>query len=452
MIFVERARFAGLAARLQRDRRAAIALITAFATPVLLMSVAMGIEIGHWSDVKLQLQRTADLAALAGAKSYAAGASAEAAANVAANVAEFNAGIGGATRSWTAASETLSDSQIIVQITKGVNNPADPAVRVTVTRAVPMMFSRIAFGGSSVTMNATSLAEVGTTVNTVQPCILTLNGGTTGAVAVPGTTLNGNVQVELNGCSVVSDGNTNLNGHVTLDASAIYAAGGITTNGSVSGTAAVSANQYPNSPPVSDPYASDAALQNAIAQASCSPAIQPMASNGTINLYPNTCYGSISVTGRDAVVFNGTGLYTVNGSFSVAGTSGATISGSGITLTTTGAISVTGNFSTGGVTLTAATVATTANGAIPGVLFATSGTAGITFSGNAAIPFSGLVYGPNSAISLSGNATDGSNGCSEVISRTLTISGNMNLAANCSNYGLLNYGSLPNTTTIGLVQ
>ena len=452
MVFVERARFMGLSARLRRDRRAAIALIAALATPVLLMSVAMGIEIGHWSDVKLQLQRTADLAALAGAKSYAAGASAEAAANVAANVAEFNGGIGGATRSWTAASETLSDSQIIIQITNGVNNPADPAVRVTVTRVVPMMFSRIAFGGSSVTMNATSLAEVGTTVNTVQPCILTLNGGTTGAVAVPGTTLNGNVQVDLNGCSIVSDGNTSLNGNVTVDASAIYAAGSITTNGSVSGTAAVSANQYPNSPPVSDPYASDAALQSAIAQASCSPAIQPVSSNGTINLYPNTCYGSISVTGHNAVVFNGTGLYTVNGSFSVAGTSGTTISGSGITLATTGAISVTGNFSTGGVTLAAATVATTANGAIPGVLFATSGTAGITFSGNAAIPFSGLVYGPNSAISLSGNATDGSNGCSEVISRTLTISGNMNLAANCSNYGLLNYGSVPNTTTIGLVQ
>ncbi len=452
MAFVGWVQSTRLTARLRRDRRAAIALITALATPVLLMSVAMGIEIGHWSDVKLQLQRTADLAALAGAKSYAAGASAEAAANVAANVAEFNAGIGGAARSWTAASETLSDSQITVQITKGVNNPADPAVRVTVTRAVPMMFSRIAFSGGSVTMNATSLAEVGTTVNTVQPCILTLNGGTTGAVAMPGTTLNGNVQVDLSGCSIVSDGNTSLNGNVTLDASAIYAAGGITTNGSVSGTAAVSANQYPNSPPVSDPYASDAALQNAIAQASCSPAIQPAASNGAVNLYPNTCYGSISVTGRNTVVFNGTGLYTVNGSFSVAGTSGTPIFGNGITLVPTGAISVPGNFSTGAVALTAATVATVANGAIPGVLFATVGTAGVTISGNAAIPFSGLIYAPNSAISLSGNATDGSDGCSEVISQTLTISGNMNLAANCSGYGLLNYGSVPNTTTIGLVQ
>jgi Flp pilus assembly protein TadG len=448
-------RSAPLTTRLRHDRRAAIALITALATPVLLMSVAMGIEIGHWSDVKLQLQRTADLAALAGAQSYSDGASAQTAANAAANVAEFNAGVGGGARIWTASSQTLSDNQVTVQITNGVNNPTDPAVRVTVTRSVPRMFSFIAVSGGAgaVTMEATSLAEIGKTVNSVQPCILTLNGGTNGAVATPGTTLSGNVNVDLNGCSMVSDGNTSMGGNMTLNASGIYSAGSITMHGSVSGTGTVPANQYQNSPPIPDPYARDAAVQGAIAQADCGPTTQPVVSKGMMNLYPNVCYGSIKVNGQTMVAFNGTGLYTVNGSFTVNGTSnGTTLSANGITLATTGAISVSGDFSTGAVTLTAATAGTAAHGAIPGVLFATNTTDAITVSGNSGIPFSGLIYAPNSAISLSGNATSGSSGCSEVIADTLTISGNMDLAANCSNYDLLKYGSLPNTTTIGLVE
>ena len=75
---------AGDGAALAWDRRAGVALITALSMPVLMMSVAMGVEVSHWSAQQLDLQRTADLAALAGASAYARGGTAAQAAAAAA--------------------------------------------------------------------------------------------------------------------------------------------------------------------------------------------------------------------------------------------------------------------------------------------------------------------------------------------------------------------------------
>lgn len=443
--------------RLRRDRRAAIALIAALAAPAVLLSVALGIEVAHWSVVQVDTQRIADTAALAGAEAYGGGATAEQAAIAAANVAEVNGAAGTSTRSWSAGSQTLSDNEITVQLTTGVINTGDPAVRATVTQPVPLLFSTIWSGSGGVALHATALAEVGSTVNGPQPCVLTLNGDANGVQTLPGITASGNTNASMTGCSLVSDGNISMSGNLTLDAGALYSSGTISVSGNVSGTATNTATWHQSSPQVSDPYAGDATLQNAIAAANCGPTQSPAYSQSTdtYTLSPNTCYGPISISGNSSIVFNGTGLYTVNGSITInANTtlSGATISGSGITVASTGPISIEGNFNTGGVMLAAPTAGTASNGAIPGVLFATSSTGANIVSGNAAIPFTGLIYAPNGTLSLSGNATDGSTGCSEIITQSLTISGNLNLAANCSNYSLANFGSLPNTTSIGLVQ
>jgi len=58
------------------------------------MVAGMGIEITHWTVVKLELQRTADVASLAGAMEYALASNAQDAANEAANVAELNGATG----------------------------------------------------------------------------------------------------------------------------------------------------------------------------------------------------------------------------------------------------------------------------------------------------------------------------------------------------------------------
>ncbi len=362
---------------------------------------------------------------------------------------------GTSNRSWDSGSQTLSDNQIAVQVTKGVNNPDDPAVRATVTQPVPLLFSHLWATASSVTLKATALAEVGTTVNGAQPCIATVRGDTTGVQPPSNVTFTGNTYVSLTGCSLVSDGNISMSGNVTFDTAAVYASGSIGMSGNVSGTGTNQANWHPSSQPLSDPYAGDTVLQNAIAQANCSPTQSPAYSKGTYTLYPNVCYGPISIGGNSNVVFSGTGLYTVNGAVSIQGNTGVggtTVSGSGITLVSTGPLSISGNFNSGSVMLAAPKAGTASDGAIPGVLFATASTGTNTVGGNADIPFTGLIYAPNGSLKISGNATGGSTGCSEIITSALTMSGNLSLAANCSNYSLRTFGSLPNTSSIGLVQ
>ena len=443
--------------RLGRDRRAAIALIAALAAPALLLSVAMGIEVAHWSVLQTETQRIADMAALAGAESYGGGATAEQAAVAAANVAEINGATGTSDREWTAGSQSLSDNEVTVQLTKGVNNPDDPAVRATVSVPVPLLFLHLWTGAQAITIHATALAEVGSIANNVQPCVLTLKGDAQGVQVPSGITVTGNTDASMTGCSLVSDGNISMSGNLTLDVSGLYSGGTISMSGNVSGTGTNTANWHQASPQVSDPYASNTTLQSAIAQASCTSPQSPAysSSNMTYTLYPNVCYGPISISGNAAVVFSGTGLYTVNGPITISGNTtvgGTTISGSGITVVSTGPISISGNFNSGAVTLTAPKAGTASDGAIAGVLFATDSTATNTVSGNAAIPFTGLFYAPNGGLKISGNATSGSTGCSEVITSSLTITGNMDLASNCSNYGLTTFGSIPNTTSIGLVQ
>ncbi|MDR3531360.1 MAG: hypothetical protein P4L90_12510, partial [Rhodopila sp.] len=86
-----------------------------------------------------------------------------------------------------------------------------------------------------------------------------------------------------------------------------------------------------------------------------------------------------------------------------------------------------------------------------GIVYASTSKSGSTFSGNGTSAFSGLIYYPNGQLSFSGNAVDGSTGCAEVVASTVTLSGNANLAANCSQYGLPTYGSLT-TNSVALVQ
>ena len=187
-------------ARVGRDRRAAVSLIAAITAPVLLMAVAMGVEVAHWSTRKLDLQRAADTAALAGVAAIAREGSNFQAASAAANVAELS-GIAGGTRSWSAGALVLSDNQATVKITNGVRNSYDPAVLVTVQATTPLLFSRIITAATSISLQATAMAELGP-----QPCVLTLGGAGNGISA------SGNVVMNLPGCAMYSDSSQSMQG------------------------------------------------------------------------------------------------------------------------------------------------------------------------------------------------------------------------------------------------
>ena len=95
----------GAMARLRRwrlavDRRGSVALWMGLTTPTLIMAMAAGIEVSDWAAVKVELQRTADAAALAGAAAYNQTATTHSAATAAAYVAQINGAAGTTTPTW----------------------------------------------------------------------------------------------------------------------------------------------------------------------------------------------------------------------------------------------------------------------------------------------------------------------------------------------------------------
>lgn len=427
---------------LSLDRRGAIALIAGIAAPVLLMAVALGVEVGHWAVARSDMQRMADMAAFAGVQGMASNDTLLQAANAAANVAELNGAAGAAIRVWNAATLVLSDNQATVSLVNGLHNSADPAVKVVINEAVPLLFAGLMSSATSIQLGAVAIAELGP-----QPCILSL--GTKGS---SGISASGNPTLDLNGCSAYSDNSVTMKGTVTIDASALYAAGSISIGSNVTGTAVNPAVQTSGAPVLTDPYAADAMVQDALTAANCAPQVNPAVTGTTVTLQPDTCYGTIKVAAGYTLDFAAPGLYLVNGSLSVAGNTGTSVSGAGITIASTGPISVTGNFNSADVSLTAATVSSAQNGAIPGVLFASSTNQTSSFGGGTAVPFTGLIYTPNAPLSFAGTPVSGSLGCAKIIAQSVSMVGNSSLASTCSSFQLTSFGGTLNKQLIQLVE
>ena len=415
-----------------RDRRGSVALMTAVMLPVLVMSLALGIEITYWSVAKLELQRIADVAAWAGAAQYVRTASASGATGAAADVAEIN-GIQNATvRTWTAATQTTTDNMATAQIVTGPRNAADTAVKVTVQRSIAKTFSRI-FPSlqSAVTISATAVAEI--TPTGAQPCVLALKGDATGITTAIDITVGGNASLTTTGCSLRSDGGISTNGGATITASGIYAGGSISGSGLCCGL-------YPNSGQSPDPYASNAAVQNALALLSAGQGTAvSLSPHATQTINPGT-YSGWDIKGTLNL---NPGIYYVNGDITTG--SQGLIAGSGVTIVSSGILNSSGGSS---MNLSAATTGSIGS-AIPGVLFADKSAGTMAFVGNSTFAVTGLLYLPNADLKFAGTSNSGSNGFTEVIAGTVTLVGTSNVSANCSNFGLQSFSPL---TIVGLVQ
>jgi hypothetical protein len=102
--------------------------------------------------------------------------------------------------------------------------------------------------------------------------------------------------------------------------------------------------------------------------------------------------------------------------------------------------------------LTAATIASSSYNAIPGVVFAGTSQDTLTLAGNSNSRFTGVLYFPRADLRFSGTSGLGSSGCLQIIASRIRLSGTTDLATDCSDYGTLEYGSLPALKTIALVQ
>ena len=428
--------------KLLDHRQGSVALMTGIMAPVLVMTLAMGVEVTSWSVTNLDLQRIADVSAWAGAAQYASTQNAQSATQTAADVAEINGAAGTSTRSWSAANSTTTDNLITAQLVAGVRNAGDNAIKVVVKRTIAKSFSRIfPSAASSVTVSATATAEIIPLLAGPQPCLFALKGDGNGVITGSDITLNGSADIKASNCSVRSDAGITLNGSSKLEVGGTYAGGAIAINGSAS----ITGGTYANSAQIADPYAGYAPLQSAFSALS-SGGISGTVNGSTITTLNPGTYSSFDIKDSAIVTLN-PATYTVNGPVTFEGS--ARVTGNGVTIISSGALSNNGSAS---VSLTAPLV--NAAKGVPGVLFASQSSAASSFSGSSSLPFGGLIYYPNGNLSFNGSSSAGSTACTEVIAGVITISGSSNLSANncVASYGTLPFGSLPSTMSIVLVR
>jgi hypothetical protein len=136
--------------------------------------------------------------------------------------------------------------------------------------------------------------------------------------------------------------------------------------------------------------------------------------------------GTFSLAGTATL---GAGTYTIAGNFTLGGSGGGgTVTGSGVTIVTSGTFSVAAGYTN--VTLTAPT-----SGTLKDLVVASNGGGGASFSeGASGNSLSGAFYFPNSAITLSGagNVGNGAGQCLELIGSAIALSGGSALASTCS--------------------
>ena len=420
------------------DRRGSVALMAGIMAPVMVMTMALGVEVTDWSVKNLELQRVADAAAWAGAQQYVLTSNAQTATGTASDVAEMNGATGQATRVWNAATSTTTDNLIVAQVVTGITKTTDKAVQVTITKNIAKSLSLIFSSTPTVTITAVAIAEVGGAGP--QPCLLALSPSGAG---VDDVTLTGSATVVATGCSVRSNSSISLTGVTSITAGGTYAAGSITlgTNGVVTG------GSYPNSGTITDKYATYGPLTTAFGLLATNPVdhIDPNPSYQTITITPGT-YPSLTL-GGSATVTMSAGTYYVQGPVVLNGN--VTVTGTGVTIISSSTFNVEASaHGSLAAPLSAATLG------IPGILFAsravstTNQNTWSSFQGAGNIPFTGLIYFPNGTMGFEGSATNSASGCSEVIAADISVSGASDLGANCAAYGTIGFGSLPANVTL----
>ena len=419
---------------LRTDRRGSVALLAAVLAPALVMTLALAVEVTSWSVASLELQRVADVAAWAGAMRYAAAGDAQSATGSAAQLADLNRVTHSAARNWNAAGRITSDDMISAQIISGIRRPGGDAVQVTVMRSIPKVLTGV-FPSSvaAVTVTATAIAEIGSLGP--QPCITALGQGVDGITTGTDVSIVGTANLTAHGCSLRSNDGVSQTGGGNISMDGVYAGGAISGGG-------ICCDLHANSGQIPDPYAGYARLQNALA------ALSP-GTGSALSVKPSATQsvspGTFSTWDIKGTVDLAPGTYYVNGSITIG--SQAVLQGTGVTILTSGAITV-----TGGATLALSAPLKGAAAGISGVLFGSRSSTSVTLLGNSTSPMSGLIYMPNAALKFAGTAGLTADACLEVVASTVTLVGTSDLAAKCSNYDTLSWGSLPGPAKVTLVQ
>lgn len=383
-----------------RDECGQTVILAALCMTVLLGFLALAVDVGLLFHSRRTIQTAADSGAIAGAE-------------------EINYG------DVTRASQTDAARNGVMNGFQGavvtVNNPpvngpfAGKAgyVEVIASQPQPTYFMN-AFGRNSVSVVGRAVA----TMTPTQNCIYTLNP--TGVDFF----ISGGAFVQMQGCGILDESSSSnalqASGGATLSAALIGVVGGYSTTGG----ATIAPNPSTGINPSSDPlaYLSPPLFNSS----SCLP--NPYLGNGvtaTLGSGGTTCYNGLSIAGGSTVTFN-SGIYVINGQFSVNG--GAALSGSGVTfyLPQGASVSISGG---AGLSLTAPN-----SGTFNGILFyqdRTDTQAALITGGSSSI-LEGILYFPDAELTLNGGSS--SQVYTSVVTGSLKFTGGTTL----KNYAIIN--------------
>lgn len=399
-----------------RDETAATAIIVAVTFPLLVGGMALGTEAGYWYLSQRKLQQTADLAAYSAAVQLRSGYSERIVIQAATEVA-FSNGM------------RTDDDTIVVRTppSSGIRSNVKSAAEVEITRHQSRYFSLI-YDNNLIEMRARAVAEY---INGGDACLLALDPTAAGAITVSGSS-----EVLFGGCDVATNANDQQaflmsGGSVKLSTGCVHSVGGAQTT---SGLTLTDCEAPRTQAPVTiDPYAD---IAQPTLMGTC--ASSEVGSNGTAtNIVPTEAHslgvplvrycGGLDVKG--AVHFD-PGLYIIDGgTFNI--NSQSDISGTDVTFFLTGGAELSYN---GGASINLS--APTA-GPLSGFLFfgdRNDGGAQHTINGTSGSDLNGAIYLPSGDLNYSGNFT-GSNGCTQIVVRRVTFTGNSALSVDCSASG-----------------
>lgn len=391
------------------DRRGAVSLITAFALPALIATLALGTEVSYWLVKNRALQNAADSAVIA--------ASIDGSANYLSEAKAVTARYG----------FVHGTDGVSVTASNTATCPAggSDCYSVTVATVLPTYLGEVVgyigaekVGDASGT-KLSAIAYAKPSGGAHQYCVVALASDGT----APGVAASGAPKADLSGCGVMSNTDASCKGH-DLGAAQGDAAG--TSNG-------CGAVQNSNVKPFVDPYTAMAAKLPADTCGGVYPQILLPASNrwsGTRTLGSvTTICGDLQLTGDVTIIAPSDAVLVIrNGELSTAGHSMKTASGSSLAIVFAGSNNLLYNHTPNGsgkLDITAPT-----SGIWSGVAMYQDPalTTGVQLSNPGSSPawaFTGLVYLPHADLEFKGSVGKSSAGkrCTVIVANSIVIKG-----------------------------
>lgn len=420
-------------APLHRSRRGSVSMIVAGSAPVLIGFIGFAIDIAMWESAKVGAQAAADQSALAAGLAITKGGTAATEARAVSAVFGFVHGAGGTT------------VQVNQPPTQGAYMSNAQAVEVVITKPEGPYFSDALRPVAPIVVARSVSAPIGTSAGGGM-CVMALEPVQTGL------SVNGTPNLDARTCNIyVNSTHTravNMQGtSSSIKGYDIFIGGGIRATGGAAVTPTHSLQTYYGTP-TADPYAArEIPAFSGCNQNAASFNDSRSFSAGAV---PYVFCNGLNIGGSGTVTF-GPGIYVIDrGDLNVSGTvtinaaNGTTFIVTSSTGSGFGTIKVTGS-----PTFNVKAVPTGPTAGMAFWLDKRATGSGYSVSGGSTWNITGAYYMPNAAVTWNGS---GSSPCTQVVARTIAISGTGELKHDCAGVGVADPPGSGGSTLARLVE